>query len=159
MCATVDHSVTYEVFGRKQTEAGKEFRDWLDNGRGILIVGGKNLGELTQNSNFTRWFVESRRSTNRIRQIDKAKIARVEERLRKVGKLRSNDGHVVALAVVSGARLLYTNDRKLTHDFENAEIVRNPGGEVFSTRESNAFTTRHNDLLNAETLCGDGRDG
>ena len=159
MCAIIDHNVTFEVFGRKQTEAGKEFRKWLDDGQGVLVVGGKNLRELTQNNNFRNWFVESRRLVDRLRQIDKAKIEAEEERLRVDGRLTSNDGHVVALAIVSGARLLYTNDRKLTQDFENAEVVVNTTGEVFETRESKRFTTHHQDLLNASGLCGGGRCG
>lgn len=48
MCAIVDASAVFEVFGRRQTEAGRQFRDWLDSGRGQLVVGGKVLEELTQ---------------------------------------------------------------------------------------------------------------
>ena len=41
MCAIIDANVTFEVFGSKQTEAGIQFRNWLDSGRGKLVVGGK----------------------------------------------------------------------------------------------------------------------
>ena len=46
MCAIIDASVVFEVFGKKQTGAGIEFRKWLDNNRGQLVVGGKNLEEM-----------------------------------------------------------------------------------------------------------------
>ena len=40
MCGVVDNDVVFEVFGDRQTGAGKGFRDWLDNRRGSLAVGG-----------------------------------------------------------------------------------------------------------------------
>ena len=159
MCAILDHSVTYEVFGKKQTTAGKKFRHWLDDGRGVLIVGGKNLRELTQNTNFQRWFTESRRSKARVRQVRDATIAEVEGKLERERQVTSNDVHVLALAVVSGARLLYSNDRKLTRDFRNVEILGDGRGRVFTTVKSKSFTAGHSELLSAEGLCDSEADG
>ena len=75
MCAIIDANVTFEVFGRKQTEAGVQFRNWLDGDRGRLVVGGKNLKELRKNGNFRRWFTEERRRGGRVRQIKKETIS------------------------------------------------------------------------------------
>ena len=88
MCAIVDANVTFEVFGKKQTEAGKRFRDWLDGNRGQLVVGGKNLTELTHNSNFRSWFLEARRLTGRVRQVGRTQIEVQEEELRRSGLFR-----------------------------------------------------------------------
>ena len=44
MCGVVDNDVAFEVFGDRQTGAGKGFRDWLDRRRGSLAVGGDLAG-------------------------------------------------------------------------------------------------------------------
>ena len=157
MCAIIDANVTFEVFGGKRTEAGVQFRSWLDGDRGRLVVGGKNLKELKKNRNFERWFREERRRGNRVRQIRDEIIGKREQALGRNGRLRSNDKHVLALALVSGARLLYSNDRNLKVDFLNAEVIRKPQGKVYTTRRgrkySKDFTDEHKDLLQTENLC------
>ena len=58
----------------------------------------------------------------------------VEDRaneLRRRKACTSDDTHVLALALVSGARLLYPNDAALIKDFKNRRIVANPGGKVY----------------------------
>ena len=154
MCAIVDANVTFEVFGRKQTEAGTRFRRWLDGDRGTLVVAGRNLEELAHNGNFGRWFQEARRSTGRVRQVDRASIEIQEQRLRRTGGLKSDDEHVVALALASGARLLYTNDRALQDDFANGRIIQRPKGRVYATQGSGNLTSEHRELLDTEDLCG-----
>ena len=121
MCSIVDADVVYQLVGPKQTEPGRKFRQWLDGGRGELVIGGKNTRELTHNKNFERWFLEGRRLGRRVRQIRESMIKEAEEQLS--GRIRSNDRHVLALALVSGARLLFTDDRRLTNDFVNTEVI------------------------------------
>ena len=41
--------------------------------------------------------------------------------------------HVLALAQVSGARLLYSNDQTLQRDFKNSKLIKNPRGNVYTT--------------------------
>ena len=55
----------------------------------------------------------------------------------------SNDVHVLALALVSGARLLYTNDAALIMDFKNSKVIANPRGKVYTTSKTVRFTTTH----------------
>ena len=160
MCAIIDANVTFEVFGTKRTEAGVRFRDWLDGGRGRLVVGGRNLEELTRNRNFERWFREERRrGGGRVRQTRNKIISERQQALVRDGLPTSDDEHVLALALVSGARLLYSNDRRLKNDFLNAEIIREPGGKVYTTqhggRHITRFTDEHEELLRTENLCGD----
>ena len=154
MCAIVDADVVHQLVGPKQTEAGKRFREWLDSGRGELVVGGKNTKELTHNRNFARWFVEARRLGRRVRQVRDAMIKEAEEQLS--GRATSNDRHVLALALVSGARLLFTDDRRLRNDFTNTEVISNPDGKVYTARSNveRLFTSEHQEMLENRTLCG-----
>ena len=155
MCAIVDANVTFEVFGRKQTEAGVEFRSWLDSDRGSLVVGGKNLEELERNGNFIRWFSEARRLEGRVRQIKRKIMSERQQVLVQGGLLKSDDEHVLALALVSGARLLYTNDGDLKDDFRNPDIISDPEGKVYTTQEGKEFGVEHRELLEAGNLCGE----
>ena len=153
MCAIVDASVAFEVFGRKRTAAGTRFRDWLDDGRGQLVVGGRVLEELVRNRNFARWLLEARRMTGRVRQIGSARIRQRQDELIQRGALQSDDEHVVALALVSGARLLYTDDARLQRDFVNPAVIPGPTGRIFTSRPDGRFTAEHRALLDARALC------
>ena len=73
--------------------------------------------------------------------------------LRRRDVCNSNDQHVLALALVSGARLLYTNDAALIADFKNRQIVANPRGKVYTTAENSEVTNAHRRLLGDRTLC------
>ena len=153
MCAIVDASVAFEVFGRKRTRAGIRFREWLDNGPGQLVVGGRVLDELARNSNFARWLVEARRVGGRVRQVGRERIRRRESDLAGTG-LQSDDEHVVALALESGARLLYTDDGRLQRDFTNPAVIRGVAGRVYTSRPVDGrFTDEHRELLTAPDLC------
>ncbi len=46
-------------------------------------------------------------------------------------KLRSDDPHIVALALSSGCRLLFTHDQLLIDDFTDVDIVPRPRGKIF----------------------------
>lgn len=65
-----------------------------------------------------------------------------------------------ALALVSGARLLYSDDGDLNDDFSNPDIISRPGGRVYTTLESESgnFTPRHRKLLETKNLCGGARN-
>ena len=67
--------------------------------------------------------------------------------------MESDDPHVLGLALVSGARLLYTNDQKLQQDFKNSALIR-PRGKVYTTLVNRRFTDVHDGLLKQRNLCG-----
>lgn len=66
---------------------------------------------------------------------------------------QSNDPHVLALARISGARLLFTNDRDLQQDFKDSELIKPSGGKVYTTIRSGAFGKTHKNLLRRQDLC------
>ena len=152
MCSIIDNDVRHEVFGGKdvQTEAGRFFFSWLNNRQGRLAVGGKLLDELSEYSGFRNWLGQALQSGSAIRfpraTIDDETLALTS---RKVCK--SNDTHVLALARVSGARLLFTNDTLLRDDFRDPEIISNPRGRIYSTRVRKNVVKEHRDILRNAT--------
>lgn len=152
MCAIVDANVVSEVFGTNPTEAGMQFFLWIErNVNGRLAVGGKLLEELSSSSpGFREWALQAQRSGN-MRLVDQAQVKSREDDLRKESNYKSNDPHIIALAQVSGARLLYSNDKKLQEDFKDPKLVND--GKVYSTRRDKHFSDSHKHLLAQRDLC------
>ena len=153
MCAIIDANVAHEAFGDNPTEAGVGFFEWIDKGNGRLVVGGLLMSELERSSKgFTEWAAQAQQS-GKMRVVSESEIADKAETLRKAGACESNDHHVIALAQVSGARLLYLNDQALHRDFRNKRLIDNPRGSVYSTLESKDFTRNRQRQLRKPNLC------
>ena len=152
MCGVVDKVVAFEVFGDRQTAAGKGFRDWIDRRGGSLAVGGDLLDELDGNGKFKEWYTRNIQS-GLILQIGRARIAPIQRRLKQEGRCKSNDIHVLALAIASGARLLYTNDTDLMDDFRNRDLVPGPPGKIYTTKDRKDFRPAQKKLLRMKNLC------
>ena len=153
MCAIIDNNVRHEVFGEPsvQTAAGKFFVEWVNSGRGKLVVGGRLHAELAGYGNFNQWFRQALRLGNAISVPDaavNAETAALESRR----ICKSDDAHVLALARVSGARLLFTNDLALRDDFKNRDIIGGTRGVIYSTLKNDQVDDSqvsdvHRDLL------------
>ena len=152
MCAIVDANVAYEVFGSDRPPAGKRFFDWLSSPRGQLVVGGKLREELARNRRFVQWLRSALRN-GRARSVTDEAVDDHATELRREGVCKSNDLHVLALALESGARLLYTNDTALIDDFGNREVIARPRGKVYTTTRNADVTDTHRRLLAARDLC------
>ena len=142
MCAIVDANVAGEVFGKSVSQAGGEFFNWLSDGRGRLVVGGKLLSELEGRQDFTKWAVEAKRAGR----LTTLNVDQVKERTREIereAKHSSNDPHVLAVAQIGRARLLFTNDRALGKDFRNRDLIDGPRGRIYHTRDNKGFSKTH----------------
>lgn len=136
MCAILDANVAHEVFN-ETTEAGREFLRWVMSGSGRLITGGKNWSELGERKRSIRQLVLAGKV--RVRQEDSGRIADIAQQLTQDGSCASDDEHIIALAQVSGARLLYTNDQLLQKDFDKKELIDKPRGKVYSTHRTDEY--------------------
>ena len=152
MCAIVDNNVRDQVFGNNRPDAGEFFFNWLEERSGRLVVGGELLRELSGYSNFTAWLPDAIRS-GRVSVIPDEAVDAEAASLRAEGLCRSDDEHVLALARLSGARLLFTNDRALQEDFRNRAIVGGVRGRIYTTRERSDIRRTHRDLLQRRDLC------
>ena len=157
MCAIVDAQVAHEVFGEHPSPAGREFYQWLRKGPGRLVTGGKLLQELeTGSPGFRRWAIDARLAGL---MIVKDKVEERAAEIERDAKHASNDPHVLALAQISGARLLFTNDQRLEQDFRSKTIIDKPRGRVYHTRDiktlndNKRFGTAHRRLLSNTRLC------
>ena len=147
MCAILDVNVAHEVLGDNRPPAGEGFFEWINCGEGKLVVGGKLLQELCKNARISIWFLEAIRAGD-VMKVDDGKVNEKAQRLQNEVSFESDDHHVIALAQVCDARLLYSNDRKLHRDFQNENFFDKRGGE------RRIYTT-----LDGRTKFKSGKDG
>ena len=152
MCAIVDASVVGQVFGETRPPAAEHFVKWLSGPRGQLVVGGKLREELCVHGRFVEWLATAI-LYRRARIVGDEEVDICANELRQLEICKSNDAHVLALALVSGGRLLYTNDPHLIEDFKNREIIANPRGKVYTTTMNDNITSAHRGLLARRDLC------
>ena len=146
MCAIVDNSARDEVFGGAESPAGEFFFTWLTKGKGRLVVGGKLRDELSGNQNFVQWLRQAVQA-GRARILDDKEVNTATCGVLTDRVCRSDDPHVIALARISGTRLLYTNDNDLEGDFKR--LI--PRGIVFTTKQDpqRQVTKEHRSLLSS----------
>ncbi len=116
MCAILDANVVGQVFGLDRPSAGQAFFDWLHSDRGRLVVGGQLRRELDRNTAFRHWRAQAVLA-GRVTLLNDDATDSLAQQLENESSCHSDDEHIVAVAQLSGARLLYTNDRDLQRDF------------------------------------------
>lgn len=146
MCAIVDAQVSHEVFGDNRSLAGAEFLDWIKES-GRLVVGGKLFDELMKSGDGFREWAKQAQFAGKLIKLNNTEVNKMTERIETEEAIKSNDPHVLAVARISGARLLFSNERDLHEDFKNTKLINNPKGKIYSTLRNRKFTPAHRKLL------------
>lgn len=133
MCVIVDADVAQDVFGHNRTSAGEELFKWLNAGRGHLLIGGRRLrGELNSHE-FKEWAKQASRRGILV-SVEDESVDNKADKLRREQTCESNDQHIIALAQIGRAHLLYSKDQSLHKDFKNSNLIKRgkiyPGGEI-----------------------------
>ena len=154
MCAIVDNNVVDLLFGNptNRPEAATKFLEYVDGRKLKLVAGGRLVDELCGSAKVQAW-LNDRVKSGKAKIVRKDKVDEVEQRLIQEDKFKSDDPHVLALALVAGARLLHTHDDALTADFKDRNLIRVPRGKVFQAPMPGRFTKKRRQLLD-NTNCG-----
>jgi predicted nucleic acid-binding protein len=134
VCLIVDANLASEVFSSPPAAEFRPVITWLSSQHGRLVFGGKNARELRRVSAAARYILQLSRAGRAIQFPDES-ITQEELRLVQNGECRSNDQHVLALAIISRARTLCTSDRELMEDFKNRQIIPSPRGKIYRRSE------------------------
>ena len=122
----------HEVFGSNLQSAGEQFFDWIEKGNERLVVGGKLLEELEESSEGFRLWASEAADAGKMRVVNKNEIDARTREIENEGEYKSDDPHILALAQVSGARLLYSNDGDFAGGFREKEFDRSDQEERFT---------------------------
>jgi hypothetical protein len=106
--------------------------------KGGLVVGGKLTRELSRAGLQTIMVVLSR--AGRLHAVDDEKVEVVTKTVTKANQCCSNDCHVIAVAMVSGCRLIFTRDHNLHADAKNKAIL-NPPASIYQTKSHSHLLT------------------
>ena len=147
----MDADVANVVFGSDPNDGARRLIGRLADGRLRIVVGGKTLKEQYDalSTDARLWLFGAVRAGWTLDASD-ADVDALERSLELSNQCKSNDQHIIALAQVSGARLLYSNDQLLIRDFTNRELLREPQGRRFPAEASRL---RQEELLNSHDLC------
>jgi hypothetical protein len=139
MCLIVDANVSAQFLAQPSAIVL-----WLlgERGNPHLVAAGKLLEELARNDVVRRLLVQLERA-GRLRSADAARLNQEQIRLAGCGLCRSSDHHVLALAIVSGARTLATLDNPLAKDFKNPKLINGPRGLIYRNPASHARLLCH----------------
>lgn len=150
MCVILDTNSVSEVLGQEKSASGADFFNWIMKGGMKLVVGKTLLSELDRNSLFRKWYRNAFRTGNavRISTKDDDKVEKQCKQLLQQGKGKSNDQHIIALAQISGARLLYTHDNKLIPDFKDFAK-----GRIYPLGESDKAKGARRRIHQEKNLC------
>jgi hypothetical protein len=118
MCIIVDANVINDL--NKPTEDGAPILRWLLTGGGGLIVGGKLKSELARSSKLQATMVTLSQA-GKLHKLNDEKVKAVAEGIQ--ADCCSNDCHVIAAAVISGCRLIFSRDQNLHKDAKNKDIL------------------------------------
>lgn len=151
MCAILDANVAHQVFGKSRTTPGIKFFEWIDNGSGRLVIGKALLAEL--NSTNAREWLHAAIIAGRVKIVQGKSIEDRTCQLRRQKVCESDDPHIIALAQITRARLLYSNDLRLHRDFKNKHLIDDPRGKVYSTYRNGRLKKSHEKLLLLRDLC------
>lgn len=141
MCIIIDANRANECFGSRVSTDARPVIKWVTSGYGKIVFGGKLYRELL-NTKFRTWLLGQYRIGLAHRLPDAAVDEKAEE-LSESNLLVSDDPHVIAVALVSGTRLLYSHDDDLINDFKNNSIINNPRGKVYKTQRNKQLLHRH----------------
>lgn len=139
MCLIVDTNTAGDFLAQRSA-----IRDWLlgDRGSPRLVAAGRLLEELVRNNAVQR-LLRVLEQAGRLRSVSSDVLRREEAQLQTSALCRSNDLHVLALAIASGARTLATFDDNLTSDFRNPRIINGPRGSIYRNPALHRHLLRH----------------
>ena len=149
MCAIVDVNNCHKIFGdlEQRTPAGRYFFDWLEGSTGRLILGGTKFNsEIGKVGYYIGWLKTAIR-TGHAHRVKDHLVDTGEQELATSNVCKSDDLHLIALARIGGARLLFSEDPDLHDDFRNPGIIANPRGKIYSTRFDDEVSAVHRQLL------------
>lgn len=136
MCVIVDINIAHRIFCCSNDPVFGVVRDALyetDSKHVVTVVSGGRLHDELCNNRKVAACLEELDRAGRAKILPRQKVDQETIRLTQSGQLKSDDPHVIAVARLSRARVLCSNDVDLRRDFTDKRLVNKPRGKVFSS--------------------------
>ncbi len=130
MCLIIDANKMADFVNAPKHEDHQPIYRWIAAQGGVVALGGRLFAEQMRVERARGLFAEWLRAGRAFRYKD-AEVSKEESEVVGSGLCKSDDPHVIALARVSGARVLFSADQELGADFTNLELVPRPPGKIY----------------------------
>ena len=130
MCAIVDANVAGRFFSRPPDPEFLPLWKCIDDGKSILVVGGRLRDELEAIGRAAEQ-IRIWAQAGLVGLVSNEEVEAETASVAGTGLCVSDDKHIIALARASGARLLCSEDQLLHADFGNRELISSPRGAVY----------------------------
>lgn len=140
MCAIVDADSSGEVAAANPSDAARAFKEWIADGPCCLVVGGTRLRaelgrgftepERAKQTTVAEW-ISAVALAGKLSSHDDGEVDARADEIEQSGLCKSNDFHIIALAQLANARMLYSKDQALHQDFTNPTLLDQPRGKVY----------------------------
>lgn len=134
MYLIVDVNISHKVFLTERTTEFKPVFTWLKNGFGRIVYGGKNKKELNRNKDVAREIVLLDSAGQAFFLGNDDLLEEISECIKTSDHYESNDAHILALARVSGSRLLCSHDKELQKDFKKKPLLGDSRGRTYQNK-------------------------
>lgn len=131
MCLIVDANCAVETLCANPSKAFGPVNQALIKKNAVMVMGGTKLrNEYMKLAAVWRFIVSLDRAGKAVACSDAA-VDALQKKLEDSGTLQSDDPHIIALAIISGARLLCSKDKNLHKDFRSQKLIKDPRGNVY----------------------------
>jgi hypothetical protein len=122
------------------SEDGAPVLKWLLTGGGALIIGGKLRREITKSLRMQATLVVLNQA-GKLHDLNDETVEVTSQKIKRTNLCCSNDPHVIAAAVVSGCRLIFTKDKDLHKDAKNKSLL-NPSASIYQSKDHKHLLTQ-----------------
>lgn len=137
MCLILDANEAARFVDEASTTFKAVYK-WMSLSDGRLAIGGLNERELRQVGSVVK-LLKSWSARGKLRHFSESAVEAVEKKQVAGMVLKSNDSHIIALAIVSGARIICSKDKALVDDF--AQLA--PAGKVYRGPKDSGVLKHH----------------
>lgn len=120
----LDVSAFGHLCSEAKDSAGDQLRKWIDRGDGVVVYStyGKYNEELSKRKE-ARELLRSLVDDGKAEDVDRADYKAALHKIPSNPPRKSNDSHILALALASEATVLFSCDKNLRKDFANVEVI------------------------------------
>jgi len=141
MCLIIDANVCGDVIGMKKGGDFSAVWSALLDKKAIAVYGGKLAREYARMHKINRIIKELDR-IGMFRKVNDTEVDSKAKELEDNKSCLSDDQHIIALALISNARLLCSNDKTLHADFTNANLMK-PAGNIYQKPAHKNLIKKH----------------
>ena len=130
MCIVMDANM-FSQFRDPANENMEPVWNWLRKKNGKIAYSNTRKFEEEWERGGVTGLIKLLRQSGQLKEILSQEVEAKENELNLTGAIRSDDPHIIALAIIAGVKVLVSNDRRLHEDFKNRDLV---GGSVYQTK-------------------------